>query len=50
LQEVGVGPVVSYIRKIGKTELAVDVKWVPQIDVQNTMKGDYVWVKLALVF
>jgi len=47
---VGIGPVVSYIRKIGKTELAFDVKWLPQIDVSHTMKGDYVWVKAALVF
>ena len=50
LQDLGVGPVVSYIRKIGKTELAFDVKWVPQLDVQNTMKGNYVWAKVALVF
>jgi hypothetical protein len=49
-QELGVGPVVSYIHKIGKTELAIDVKWVPQISVQNTMKGDYVWLKVAWVF
>jgi hypothetical protein len=41
---------VSYIRKIGKTELAIDVKWLPQLDVQNMMKGNYVWVKAALVF
>jgi hypothetical protein len=50
LQQLGLGPVVSYIRKIGKTELAVDLKWVPQIDVQNTMKGNYIWAKVALVF
>jgi hypothetical protein len=50
MQELGVGPVVSYIPKMGKTTLAIDVKWVPQIDVQNTMNGDYAWVKVALVF
>ena len=49
-EQIGVGPVVSYIRKIGKTELAIDVKWLPQLDVQNMMKGNYVWAKVALVF
>jgi len=33
-----------------KTSLAIEVKWVPQIDVQNPMKGDYVWAKVAVVF
>jgi hypothetical protein len=49
-QELGIGPVVSYIRKMGKKALVIDAKWLPQIDVQNTMKGDYVWAKAALVF
>lgn len=49
-QELGVGPVISYIKKLSKTELAIDVKWLPQMDVQNTMKGDYIWVKAAVVF
>jgi hypothetical protein len=49
-EEVGIGPVVSYTRKIGKTTLFIDVKWLPQIDVENTMKGNYVWAKVALVF
>lgn len=49
-QELGVGPVLSYIKKFKKTDLAVEVKWLPQMDVQNTMKGDYIWAKVALVF
>jgi hypothetical protein len=28
-EQIGVGPVVSYIRKMGKTDLAIDVKWLP---------------------
>ena len=35
---------------MGKTTLLVDVKWLPQIDVENMMKGNYVWAKVALVF
>jgi hypothetical protein len=50
MNQWGIGPVASYIRKMGKTTLAIDVKWLPQIEVENTMKGDFVWVKAALVF
>jgi hypothetical protein len=50
VEQVGIGPVVAYTRKMGKTTLLIDVKWLPQIGVENTIKGDYVWVKAALVF
>jgi hypothetical protein len=46
----GVGPEVSYVHPIGKTELVVEVKWLPQLNAENTTKGDYIWVKLALLF
>ena len=49
-EQVGIGPVVSYTRKMGKTTLLIDVKWLPQIDVEDVMKGNYVWAKAALVF
>jgi len=47
---VGVGPVVSYIYKLGKVDLAGEVKWLPEVDVENRLKGDYLWVKFGLVF
>ena len=46
----GIGPVISYLRNIGTKQLAIEAKWLPQTDVQNTTKGSYIWVKLALVF
>jgi hypothetical protein len=46
----GVGPVISYAHKIGRTDFAAEVKWLPELDVQRRLKGDYVWVKLGLVF
>ena len=49
-EQVGIGPVVCTFRKMGKTTLLIDVKWLPQIDVENMMKGNYVWAKAALVF
>ena len=47
---VGVGPVLSYATKIGKTDVVAEAKWLPELDVENRMKGDYVWFKLALLF
>ena len=49
-ETVGIGPVFSYIRKIGKANLAAEVKWLPEIDVKNRLQGNYVWFKLGLVF
>jgi hypothetical protein len=47
---VGVGPVVSYARKLGKADLAAEVKWLPELNTQNHLKGDYVWVKVGVAF
>ena len=47
----GIGPVLSYISPpiCGHT-LVAEVKWLPEIDTFRTLKGDYVWFKLALAF
>jgi len=47
---VGVGPAVSYAHKIGSLDLAAEVKWLPEINVEKRLKGDYIWVKVGLVF
>lgn len=47
---VGVGPVLSFARKIGSTDLAAEVKWLPELEVEKRMKGDYVWFKIGVVF
>jgi len=46
----GVGPVASYAHKIGKVDFAGEVKWLPEVDVQKRLQGDYVWIKLGIVF
>jgi hypothetical protein len=46
----GVGPVVSYAAQFGKTSFAAEVKWLPQIGVQNTFNGNYVWFKVGVQF
>jgi hypothetical protein len=47
---VGVGPVISYVRPIGKTQLLAEVKWLPELDVDKRMEGDYVWFKFGFLF
>jgi hypothetical protein len=47
---VGVGPVVSYGHKVGKVDFAAEVKWLPELEVEKRLKGDYVWVKVGVVF
>jgi hypothetical protein len=47
---VGIGPVVSYATKIGKTDVIAELKWLPELSVEKRLNGDTVWFKLALVF
>jgi hypothetical protein len=46
----GVGPVLSYAQQFGKTTFAAEVKWLPQIDAEKTLKGNYVWFKMGVQF
>ena len=47
---LGVGPVLSYITKLWGKDLAAEIKWLPEMDVEKRLKGDYVWFKLAIAF
>ena len=46
----GVGPVLSYAAQFGKVGFGAEVKWLPKIGTQNTLKGDYVWFKIGASF
>lgn len=47
---IGVGPVLSYARKVGKADLVAELKWLPELDVERRLEGDTIWFKLALLF
>ena len=47
---IGIGPVLSYAMKIFKKDLVTEVKWLPEIEVKNRLKGDLIWFKLAMLF
>jgi hypothetical protein len=46
----GIGPVVSYIRPIGKTTLVLELRWLPELYAKRRLQGDYIWFKGALDF
>jgi len=47
---VGVGPVASYAMKLDGVQGAVELKWLPELDTKNRIKGDYFWIKIGAVF
>ncbi len=48
---LGIGPVLSYVRPIGKTtQLLAELKWLPELDVDKRLKGDFIWFKLGILF
>ena len=50
VESYGVGPTISYIHKVGKSDLIVDASWLPQLHTENTTKGNFFWAKVTLVF
>lgn len=47
---VGIGPVGSYVTKIGDASIVAEAKWLPELEVENRLKGDIVWAKFVLLF
>ena len=49
-QSVGVGPVVSYSKKLGGHDVTMEAKWLHEIEVKNRLEGNYFWFKLLYKF
>lgn len=48
---LGVGPVLSYVHSLGsKAQLLSELKWLPELDTDDRLEGDYIWFKLGLLF
>lgn len=47
---IGVGPVVSYSTKVSQKDLVAEIKWLPEMSVENRLKGDIVWFKVGMLF
>ena len=46
----GIGPVLGYIQPVGKEKLLFEAKWLPELDTENRLTGDYVWLKMVYTF
>lgn len=46
----GVGPVLSYILPVGDNLLAAEFSWLPELDTEKRLKGDYFWAKVIYQF
>ena len=46
----GIGPVLSYVRDVKSAQLLAELKWLREMDVENRLEGDYVWLKLGVLF
>ncbi len=46
----GLGPVLSYVRKIGKVDVLAEVKWLHEMETRKRLEGDYIWAKVIFKF
>jgi hypothetical protein len=46
----GLGPVVSYVFKIGSVDMIAEAKWLHEFETRNRLEGDIVWFKLVAKF
>ncbi len=46
----GIGPVLGYIQPIGQQKLLFELKWLPELDTQNRLNGDFIWLKMVFKF
>ena len=47
-KDAGVGPVVSYVTKIGGLDFLAEFKWLPEVYTKKRLKGDIFWLKVIL--
>lgn len=43
----GIGPAIGYMLPMGKDNIVVEFRWLPQFDSINTTEGDYYWLKFV---
>lgn len=46
----GIGPVLGYVQPIGRDALIFELKWLPELETRNRLKGDYLWFKMVYKF
>ena len=46
----GLSPVTTYVHKVGKVNMLAELKWLPEVEAQKRLKGDYIWLKVIFKF
>jgi hypothetical protein len=49
-QTAGLGPVLSYVFKLGTVDLIAETKWLHEVDTTKRLEGNTVWFKLVAKF
>jgi hypothetical protein len=49
-KSIGVGPVISYVDKIGVHDLVAELKWLHEFETEHRLQGDIVWLKVVFKF
>jgi hypothetical protein len=48
---LGIGPVIDYLLPFrNRSLLVVEFRWLPELDTNNRLEGDYFWLKMAYKF
>jgi hypothetical protein len=47
---VGVGPVISYVHSLWGNDTIFELKWLHEVETENRLKGDIVWLKAVYKF
>ena len=47
---VGLGPVVSYVTSLWGNDTVFELKWLHEVETENRLKGDIVWLKAVYKF
>lgn len=46
----GLGPVLGYILPLGTQSLALEFKWLAEMETKKRLEGDYLWLRMAYKF
>jgi hypothetical protein len=47
---LGIGPALGYILPVGGNTLVAEVRWLPELETERRLEGDYLWLKLVYQF
>lgn len=47
---VGIGPTLGYVLPLGEETFVTEFRWLPELDTQRRLQGDFFWVKAVYQF